>query len=88
MNEVINEKVSVEFIYNRTTNEIMPRRMRWQGRLYTMKKLAYYHKVRQGRIIWHIFHVTDGTMDFRLRFDSDTLHWTLDEITDGTTTQP
>jgi hypothetical protein len=86
MNEVINEKVSVELIYNRMTGLVMPRRMRWQGRLYIMKKLGYYHKVRQGRTILHIFHVTDGNTDFRLSLDTENLHWTLNEITDGTTT--
>ena len=83
MNEIINEKISVIFSYNRENGVIMPRKIRWQGRNYLINKMSYYHKFREGKKILHIFHVTDGTMDFRLRLDSENLHWTLEEICDG-----
>ncbi|PIY71895.1 hypothetical protein COY87_03780 [Candidatus Roizmanbacteria bacterium CG_4_10_14_0_8_um_filter_33_9] len=86
MLEHIQEKISVITKYDKTTNSVMPVKIRWQGRDYMMKKLAYYHKIRQGRVIQHIFHVTDGNLDFRLRMDSDLLSWTLEEVTDGTPT--
>jgi hypothetical protein len=86
MLEHIQEKISVITKYDRTTNTTMPVKIRWQGRDYIMKKLAYYHKIRQGRVIQHIFHVTDGNLDFRLRMDSDLLSWILEEITDGAAT--
>lgn len=85
MNETINERVSVLMSYDREKNTVMPRKMRWQGRDYVFTKLSYHHRIRAGRTLLHIFHVTDGASDFRLRFDTDTLHFTLEEICDGNT---
>ncbi len=86
MNELINEKVSALLYYDRMSGMVTPRTIKWQGRIYNIKKLAYHHKVREGRNIVHIFHVTDGNTDFKLRLDTENLHWTLVEVTDGTTT--
>ncbi|NTU46446.1 hypothetical protein HGA88_02370 [Candidatus Roizmanbacteria bacterium] len=83
MNEPIHEKVSVELIYDRTKGTVFPRRIRWQGRLYTMQKLGYYHKRKEGRNLLHIFDVSDGTMAFRLQCNPETLHWILEEVSDG-----
>jgi hypothetical protein len=85
MTETIHEKVSVISSYNRETGIVTPKKIRWQGREYIIEKLTYYHRVRQGRTLLHIFHVTSGTLDFRLHLDTDNLHWTLEEIYDGTT---
>jgi len=85
MNETINERVSVLMSYDREKNTVMPRNMRWQGRDYVFTKLSYHHRIRSGRTLLHIFHVTDGASDFRLRFDTETLHFTLEEICDGNT---
>lgn len=84
MHELINEKVSVITVYSRETGQVIPRKIRWQGRDYLIKQLTYYHRIRQGRLLLHIFHVTDGIIDFRLSFNSETLHWKLEEVSDGT----
>lgn len=84
MNEIINEKVSIMFLYDRMKGNLMPQKMRWQGKEYRFTAKSYYHRIREGRITMHIFHVTNGAMDFRLRCDGETLHWTLEEVTDGT----
>ena len=84
MLEVINEKISVISKYDRMKGIVTPLKLHWQGREFFIKKLSYYHRVRLGRNIQHIFHVTDDNLDFRLRLDSETLHWTLEEISDGT----
>lgn len=83
MNEVINEKISVIAKYDRIKGTVFPVKLRWQGRDYFITKLAYYHKISEGRKIHHIFHVSNNDMDFKLRLDSENLHWTLEEITDG-----
>ncbi|MEX1052313.1 MAG: hypothetical protein WEC80_00520, partial [Patescibacteria group bacterium] len=69
--------------YDRKNGKVFPRKLRWQGRDYAITKLAYYHKIRQGQALYHIFHVTDGNIDFRLKLDSFNLHWTLEEVSDG-----
>ena len=86
MNEKVFEKISVITSYNTEKNQVIPYKIRWQLREYFIKKLSYYHKVRDGRTLLHIFDVTDGNLDFRLRFNSDDLTWILEEISDGYTT--
>lgn len=83
MFEIINERISVLTKYDREDGQVIPIKIKWQTRIYTIVSVSYYHKVREGRNIQHIFHVTDGNMDFKLKLDSETLHWTLLEITDG-----
>jgi hypothetical protein len=83
MNETLNEKVSVITIYDREKGTITPWRIKWNGKSYQTKKIGYYHKIRVGRGTKHIFSVTDGNMFFRLSLDSETLIWTLEQISDG-----
>lgn len=84
MSEKINEKVSILTVFNRTTGRVMPYRMQWQGRTYVMTKLAYHHKARLGRLIMHVFHVSDGKNDYRLLLNTENLQWTLEEVVYGT----
>ncbi len=86
MTTLINEKVGVVSVYNEKNGFVIPRKIRWRDREYHIDKLGYHHRVRQGRELCHIFHVSNGTIDFRLRFESETMHWTLEELTDGTAT--
>ena len=83
MHEVVNEKVSVLTRYDRERGVVEPVRVKWQGRVRNITKTGYYHKVRVGRTIQHVFHVSDGSLDYRLRCDSETLMWHLEEVADG-----
>jgi len=84
MSEIINEKVSVISSFNKEKGLVMPRKIRWQGRDYLIKAVSYHHKVKEGKKLLHIFHVTDGSLDFRLKLDTENLHWILEEVYDGT----
>ena len=84
MNTPINESVSVITLYDAKNKIVIPKKIKWQNREYIISKLAYHHKTRIGRNIIHIFHVTSDDIDFRLRLDTETLYWTLEEIYDGT----
>ena len=86
MSEIINEKISVITSFNRENSSVMPKKIRWQGRDYFIKSVSYHHLLREGKKLLHIFHVTDGVLDFRLRFDTESLHWTLEEVYDGAST--
>ena len=59
---------------------MFPYRLRWQGKIHTIKALNYHHRKRVGSVIRHVFHVSDGESDFRISFDSDTLSWRLEEV--------
>ena len=81
----MNEKVSVIMVYNSQAGTVMPYKLKWKDRDYIITKLGYYHAVRRGRTVIHIFHVTDGTLDFSLECNGDNLHWILKEVIDGST---
>lgn len=83
MVEKINEQVPVIFIMNPFTKKIMPVRIQWRGREYTVKKLGFHYKVREGRKLIHIYTVSTETLDFKLRFDTDELVVILEEAFDG-----
>jgi len=85
MNQQIFEKVSVITSYNHEKNQAIPYKIRWRLREYFIKKLSYHHKMRQGRDLFHIFHVTDGNLDFKLHFNTEDLTWILEEVSDGNT---
>jgi len=83
MIEKINEPITVLSIYERLGARVMPAKIKWNGRVYKITKLGFHHKVKIGQTLNHIFSVTDGKMFFRLRLDTDTLHWFLEEVSDG-----
>jgi len=83
MTETINEKISVVTVYNRDKRTVLPWRLKWQGRVYTVTKLGYHHTMRVGRVLHHIFSVATDSMFFRLNLDTETLSWTLEEVSDG-----
>ncbi len=87
MIEQINEKVSVVTVYDRLKGTVIPKKVRWQGRDLLITKVAYHHKLRNGKFLQHIFHVSSETIDLRLRLDTETLQWTLEEVCDGLTAQ-
>lgn len=83
MLEKVNEKIDVITIYKRMGTRVMPYKLRWNGRDYLIKKLGYHHKIRLGANIHHIFSVSSDNLAFRLRLDTETMYWTLEEVSDG-----
>ncbi len=82
MNTLINEKVSVITVYNEKNGSVIPRKLQWNGRDYLIEKLGYHHKIREGKTLFHIFSVATNSIAFRLKLDTDTLHWMLEEVHD------
>lgn len=83
MSEIINEKVSVITVYDSEKGVVIPKKIKWQNRIYTIDKIGYHHTLKEGRKLIHIFSVANASIALKLRFDSETLHWTLEEISDG-----
>jgi len=82
MNEAVFEKVSVITVFNQEKGLLCPKKSVGVIGTIFIENLAYYHRVRQGKNIIHVFNVTDGNLDFRLSLNSENLHWTLEEIYD------
>lgn len=78
----VNEDVSVITIYDAEQRSNRPVAMKWRGERYKIRQ-AFYHPVRIGRVLHHVYSVTDGAMDFRLDLNSENQHWLLTEVSDG-----
>ena len=83
MHERINERVKILSIYDPQTGKTIPYRMKWRGFVHDIQRVTYYHPERLGRNILHIFHLTDGNLDFKVVLNSETLSWILKEVSDG-----
>ena len=77
------KKVSVLASYSQPSGRVVPHRLRWRGRTIHLTKLGLYHPVREGRRLYHVFSVSDGATDYRLKLDTESLHWLLEETSDG-----
>jgi hypothetical protein len=77
MSDLINESVSVDLLSNHLKKMAYPWVVNWRGRQYRINKIGLHYTEREGRVLYHIFSVTDGTTFFKLRFDTETLNWKL-----------
>ena len=83
MIQKISAPVSVQLVYDHRLRTIAPRQIFWDGQAIRISKVGMHHTIREGRTLFHIFSVTSSNLFFRLRLDTDTLFWTLEEIADG-----
>jgi hypothetical protein len=79
----MNERVKVLAVYDPETGRTIPHKVNWSGQTHNLDRISYYHRQRFGSTIRHIYHVSNQQYDFRLFVDSDTLSWTLEEVSDG-----
>jgi hypothetical protein len=81
MREGLDEPVSVVWFYHAPSRRLTPYRLSWQGREYRLGKVDFWHKTWQGKTLIHHFSLadTDGQAYFKLAFNTDTLHWTIEE---------
>jgi hypothetical protein len=82
MSTYINESVSVDLLSNHLTGKVYPWVISWRGRRYQIKKVSFHHMTKEGKTLLHIFSVTDGTIFFKLVFNTEHLHWQLLEISE------
>lgn len=83
MVEQVHERVNVLAVFDREIENIIIHRIRWNGRVYNISKMGYQYKHRVGRNYYHIFHVNNETLHFKLQFDTEFLAWYLMEVSDG-----
>lgn len=83
MIQKMSEEVSVWLVYDHLKHQTLPKRMSWKGRVYLIDKLGLHHSFRTGRVLYHVFSVLAGELFLRLVFNTENLHWRLEEIADG-----
>jgi len=79
----IKAPVSVLLSFNHRTRRVTPKALEWDGKRYTVEKVGYHHQYKKGDILHHVFTVASETLSFRLVFNTKSLHWQLEQISDG-----
>lgn len=83
MIERVQVPVSVSFVFDHKTRQAKPKALKWEGRTYYVTGIGHHHTYYEGRTLFHVFSVDTETLFFRLVFNTQTLGWTLEEISDG-----
>jgi hypothetical protein len=60
-----------------------PKWVKWKNNIYKIEEVGLHHTVREGKVLFHIFSVTTKTLFLRLKLDTESLIWKLEEISDG-----
>jgi len=81
--EKVSLPVSVTLVFDSRTKKVVPQSLVWNGRVYFVEKVGLHHTYRQGRVLYHVFSLAGKSMFFRLVLNSETLHWRLEEVSDG-----
>lgn len=74
--EMIDEQVSVNLLNNRPTAFL------WHNRRYNIADIGLHHVIHNGRVLMHVFSVTDKTTCFTLEFNTESLLWRLCSVED------
>ncbi len=76
---VINQEVNITSVYFRPGRHLkgFPKRMEYEGREYTFMESGLRYLIKKGQAFVEIFDMTDGSNDFRLKFDGSDQSWTL-----------
>lgn len=82
----VNQRVDVVAFYRRAgdTNKLcFPYKMKYQNQDIIFTELCLRHPTSQGHRMIHVFDVSDGSNDYRLEFDAESLTWTLVSLLEG-----
>ena len=82
----INKEVNVTAWYFRRKQERFtsyPKRIEYEQREYTFAE-GLRLLIQKGKQVVQLFDMTDGSSNFRLRFDNEQRTWTLVSITNAT----
>lgn len=82
MSEKIGDRISVNLVYDHFTNTAIPKHIRWKQKVYTITKMGLHYPIHQGRTLIHMFSVTDDHHCFLLSFNTESLSWRLEEISE------
>ena len=75
--------VSVLLLYDHLTGLVRPWRLRWDGDAHKVLRVGLHHTYRRGRVLIHVYGVVTDTYYYRLELNTETLQWTVEEISDG-----
>lgn len=85
MTQTLSESVSVQIVFDHRLHQAKPQQLFWNNKVYPVTQIGLRHCFREGRKLFHVFSLVSNNLFFRLRFDTENLSWTLEQISDGLT---
>ncbi len=87
MTRTINKEVNITALYFRNKRQLksFPKRMEFDGQLFEFQESGLQYQIIRENEDLRLFDMTDGSSNYRLRFDYKKLTWTLVSITKGFT---
>jgi hypothetical protein len=82
MQQQLHDLVSVKLFFDQR-GQVRLEKVFWAGREYPILKIGLHHQYRQGRTLFHVFSAVSESLFFRLVLNTDSLFWTLEEVSDG-----
>jgi len=76
----VNKEVTVTSVYFRSSKrqlQAFPKRIEFEGSEYTFVESGFHYLVQKGQRLVDLFDMTDGTNNYRLKFDNTERIWTL-----------
>lgn len=83
MLQTVSAPISVLLYFDHRKRLAYPRHLTWEGRDYPIIRVGLHHSYRRGRTLYHVFSVQTASLFFRLLFDTETLFWRVEQISDG-----
>lgn len=85
MIQKVKAPLTVVTTFNHQKRCVTPNIIKWDGKIYKIKKIGLHHWYKKGRTLYHVFSISDNNTFFKIVLNTDTLHWELEEISDGLT---
>ena len=76
----LNERIDVVAVFKKRgdiATLCLPCKLRYKNVEINLTELGFRHPTQQGKRMIHVFDMSDGTNDYRLEFDAESLSWTL-----------
>lgn len=78
MYDKIHERITVKAIFEPGKRPRI-KSFIWQGSEHIITRITLVNQARRGRELVWLFHVTTETMAFKLRLDTDSMSWWVEE---------
>lgn len=79
MYDPVHEKIKVDAIFE--NGKVSVTRFKWKNKVYKVDQVTLVTKAYRGRDAVWLVYVTTLTAAYKLRFDTDTLNWWMEEFT-------
>lgn len=83
MLEKISAPISVNLVFDHKKRWVYPKELVWEGEKHPITRVGLHHTFRKGSTLYHVFSVASGETFFRIVLSTQSLHWTLEEVSDG-----